>query len=95
MHARSAQPGLGRRRVRNLGPQRRPGTGGAHELQGTAKRLDAIRQPSEARAAARVGAADPVVRHLDDYVRIGQGDPDVHRGCLAYFATLVSASAIR
>ena len=47
--------------VRDLGPDRRPCSGGAHDIERAAQHLHSVRQASQAGSSARVGAADAVV----------------------------------
>ena len=78
---------------RDLGDEPGPRPARAVHAEPAAERLDAVGEPTQAGAAARVGAADAVVDDRDQSGRAVAPHLDRHREARAYFATFVSASA--
>ena len=84
---------LGNRYAQDLRSDTRPGPGRPN-AQATTERLNSIGDPAQARAALRVGPADPIVRYLHDHVAVGSGDVDRRRLRPACRSTLARHSQI-
>ena len=77
-------------------PDAGPGARRAVDVELAVERLDAVREPSDPAAAARVRAADAVVGDLDEQVAVlDAATRTVAADARAYLATFVSASATR
>src|SRR3954454_15915058 len=70
---------------RDLRPDARAGLGRALDAEPALQRLDPVREPTQARPARGVRAADPVVHDLDARNAVAPADAHLHRRGVGVF----------